>query len=175
MFALQRRWVQFRHPRKSWRWRRARYWGTSRGNDRWVFGTKRDCTLLKFSWTKIKRHVLVQRLASWDDPALECYWDERMKRATRLVLSTRQRYLAEKQDGKCPHCGDHLLNQEGLETHHVVQRKDGGTHAWSNLQLLHVPCHRATHHGGGTPAATEVTMHDSRSDGPSNHRIATTA
>ena len=150
LFDLQVQWTRRRHSGKSWSWRQSQYWGNYWRNDRWVFGKSGDCFMRKFSWTHIKRHVLVQRFASWDDPALERYWDERMNRSLRLTLNTRQRYLAERQDGKCPRCGDHLLNQEGLEIHHVVQRKDGGTDNWSNLQLLHLPCHRAIH-GGAQP------------------------
>lgn len=35
--------------------------------------------------------------------------------------------LVEKQKGICPVCGQHLLNSETLEIHHVIPRIKGGT------------------------------------------------
>jgi RNA-directed DNA polymerase len=79
LFTLQQRWVNWQHPNKNWRWKRARYWGNYRRGDRWVFG-KPDFYMLCFSWFPIKRHVLVRRHASWDDPELEVYWEQRRMR-----------------------------------------------------------------------------------------------
>ena len=80
LFALQQRWVNRQHPNKGWRWRRRCYWGNYRRGNQWVFG-KPDFYMLHFSWFHIKRHTLVRRFASWDDPELEEYWDGRQQRA----------------------------------------------------------------------------------------------
>jgi RNA-directed DNA polymerase len=79
LFALQQRWVNWQHPNKNWRWKRTQYWGNYRRGNRWVFG-KPDFYMLRFSWFPVKRHVLVRRNASWDDPELEEYWEQRQKR-----------------------------------------------------------------------------------------------
>src|SRR5262249_31379734 len=84
LFKLQRRWVKRSHPTKPWKWRMRRYWGECKyrkGTDRWVFQSF-GVHMLKHAWTPIKRHTLVRRFASWDDPDLERYWDARMKRET---------------------------------------------------------------------------------------------
>lgn len=85
LFALQQRWVNWQHPNKNWRWKRTRYWGNYRRGNQWVFG-KPDFYMHRFSWFTIKRHVLVKRDASWDDPKLAEYWEKRQAR-TRLKPS----------------------------------------------------------------------------------------
>ena len=80
LFALQRSWVNWQHPTKSWSWKRERYWGKYRRGDTWVFG-KPDFFMLRFRWFPIKRHIMVRRFASWDDPELDEYWDQRKRRA----------------------------------------------------------------------------------------------
>ena len=65
------------HPNKSRRWVTARYFGAFNParRDRWVFGDRDSGRyLLKFAWTTIVRHQLVQGAASPDDPALTDYW-----------------------------------------------------------------------------------------------------
>jgi len=80
LFTLQQRWVNWQHPTKSWTWKRERYWGNYRRGAAWVFG-KPDFFMLRFSWFPIRRHIMVRRFASWDDPELEAYWDQRKQRA----------------------------------------------------------------------------------------------
>jgi len=143
LFLRQKKWVGKKHPQKSWRWQR-RYWGQYRNNDMWVFGQPDFC-MYKFCWTPIKRHTLVRRFASWDDPELEEYWDARMKRETSDSLSKFQRQIAKQQEWVCPLCGDYLNNGEELHEHHVVPQKEGGSNHPSNLQLRHLYCHQAAH------------------------------
>jgi len=80
LFNLQKQWVNRQHPTKSWAWKRVRYWGRYRRRDVWVFG-KPDFFMLRFGWFSIQRHIMVRRFASWDDPELEEYWDQRKRRA----------------------------------------------------------------------------------------------
>ncbi len=80
LFTLQQRWVNWQHPTKSWTWKRDRYWGNYRRGAAWVFG-KPDFFMFRFSWFPIRRHIMVRRFASWDDPELETYWDQRKHRA----------------------------------------------------------------------------------------------
>jgi len=143
-FTIQRAWVKRQHPSKGWRWRKRRYWGNHRKKDRWVFGNK-DLYLLKFSWTPIKRHTMVRRFASWDDPDLQGYWDERKVREIEAMLTAFKRKVAKQQGYVCPVCKDHLANGEDIHEHHLLPRSEGGGNDPANLQLVHHYCHQAAH------------------------------
>ncbi len=150
MFFRSKRHAKRMHPKKMWGWISARYWRQRKtgSSDRWVFGPPdRDADfLLKFSWTKIVRHVLVQGRASPDDARLRDYWDKRRKRRNQ-ELPRRQQRLADRQDGLCPHCRTSLHNGEELHRHHVVRRRDRGTDEDGNLRLVHLYCHQQIHAG----------------------------
>jgi len=143
-FRCQRRWVARQHPTKSWGWRKRRYWGNHRDKDMWVFGNK-DLYMLKFSWTLIKRHTMVRRDASWDDPELETYWNERKIREIEAMLNAFKRRIAKQQGYVCPVCKDHLANDEELHEHHLIQRSEGGGDDTANVRLVHYYCHQAAH------------------------------
>jgi len=143
LFKLQKRWTRRQHPNKGWEWRK-RYWQNVKGEAKWVF-TDGEVHMLKFSWTPIQRHVVVQRFASWDDPELENYWNERKQKAVESMLTKFQQKIAKQQGYVCPICGDSLDNGEEVHEHHVVQRKDGGGNHPGNLRLVHLYCHQAIH------------------------------
>ena len=145
MYTRAQRYMKRRHPRKSGWWRTEKYWGRTLGRqDRWVFQDKeRHGTLRKFAWTKIVRHRLVPTTYSPDDPTLQDYW--RQRRAKPQVTAFRRRQLAQRQQGLCPVCHQHLENGEGLHIHHVVPKKHGGTDDLANLRLVHHNCHRQIH------------------------------
>jgi RNA-directed DNA polymerase len=103
----------------------------------------RGASLRKFSWVKIKRHVMVTKDYSPDDPTLQDYWQQR--RAKTLSTDARYRKLLKQQAGICPVCHQHLENGEELHAHHVIPKKLGGTDALDNLRLLHLYCHRQIH------------------------------
>jgi len=144
------RYVQRTHPTKSKEWRRQRYWGRLNpdSKDRWVFGdtrpnkkTGRHHHLLRFSWFKIERHIMVKGTSSPDDASLREYWWER-RRINIRCLSSSDVDLANDQDWLCPICGQELLNGEPLERHHKTARSEGGSDARSNRVLLHQYCHQ---------------------------------
>jgi RNA-directed DNA polymerase len=122
MFSRAYRYAKFRHPKKSWAWRRRRYWGQlhSQRDDRWVFGDPQTGTyLLKFGWFPVRRHVLVRGTASPDDPHLRAYW--RQRAATQAAGHTaRTQRLARRQHQVCPVCNETLFNgeHEHLLDHH---------------------------------------------------------
>ncbi|XZO02575.1 MAG: reverse transcriptase N-terminal domain-containing protein [Microcoleus sp.] len=101
---------------------------------------------------RIERHVKVKGTASPDDPELTKYWQDRMTRygKTYWEKGTKLYKVATNQNWSCPICGDHLLNGEKLHTHHIVQRKNGGTDNEENLIHLHQACHRHVHSKGDT-------------------------
>jgi RNA-directed DNA polymerase len=145
MYVRAKRYMKKRHPSKSGQWRTEKYWGQPRGRHaRWVFQDKsRHATLRKFAWTKIVRHRLVRSTYSPDDPTLQEYW--RQRRAKPHVTTSRQRLLAQRQQGQCPICHQHLDNGEALHIHHVMSLKHGGKEDLANLRLVHHMCHRQIH------------------------------
>jgi RNA-directed DNA polymerase len=147
MFDRCVRYVRSNHRRKGWRWCRSKYWGAlnPERTDRWVFGDKSTgAYLLKLSWTPIKRHVLVKGASSPDDPALRGYWIRRERRKIE-ELPPRLIGLAHSQRGRCTHCGASLFNGEALHRHHLHPKGQGGTDQQSNLQLVHLYCHKQIH------------------------------
>jgi RNA-directed DNA polymerase len=165
MWTLTWKWARHSHPNKGRRWVAARYFGMFNPSrqDRWVFGDKNTGIYLrKHSWTKIRRHVTVAGLACPDDPGLAGYWRyRRAKSATPLDSTTA--YLLGRQRGRCPHCGDPLIDPRHLPTSPqewenwwlgVTHRKIGhaastasqqpGT-ANATLTLIHASCNRAAH------------------------------
>ena len=104
----------WRHQNKPKRWIVGRYFGKFNKfrNDRWVFGDRDSgAYLVKFSWTGIGRHVLVKGAASPDDPALAGVLGQTAKKVKPPLDSYTLRLLT-RQDGRCPLCGDHLLNAD---------------------------------------------------------------
>ena len=53
--------------------------------------------------------------------------------------------LESSQYGVCPICNEELFNGENLHRHHIIPKKDGGKFVFSNLSLLHLPCHYKIH------------------------------
>ena len=143
-FELQRRWVGRKHPNKSWKWMRQRYWGNYHKGEQWCFG-RQDLHLLMFSWFPIERHTLVRRFASWDDPDLQGYWDERKIRELERKLTVFKRKVAKQQGYVCPVCKDHLANDEELHQHHLKPKGEGGKDDLANYVLVHYYCHQAAH------------------------------
>ncbi|MEV0831526.1 hypothetical protein [Nonomuraea rubra] len=83
-----------------------------------VFGARdrldrsgRPFYLVKFCWTDIVRHQVVTGRASPDDPDLIDYWISRRRRVTPPLDSYNIRLL-DRQKGRCPLCGDHLLTAD---------------------------------------------------------------
>jgi RNA-directed DNA polymerase len=115
LWHLTYRWARHSHPNKSKSWVVNRYFDkfNKARQDRWVFGDRATGTYLtKFSWTQIVRHVLVKGGASPDDPALVEYWTERRHKRKPPLLGRRSLGLYLAQGGRCPNCGNRLLDAE---------------------------------------------------------------
>jgi RNA-directed DNA polymerase len=144
MFQRELRYGMRQHPHKGVRWIERRYFGQYHPTraDRWVFGDKETGTYLwKLASMTVVRHTLVAYRASPDDPALAAYWEARAKQGLRTLLPSRQK-IAARQHGKCPVCGEALVNGEELQTHHVQPRQAQGTEAYDNLRLVHLYYHQ---------------------------------
>lgn len=94
VWKLAYKWATRAHPNKPRQWVTARYFGefNKSRRDQWVFGDRHSgAYLLKFAWTRIVRHHMVQGAASPDDPALATYWAERRRtNAHRSARRTRR-------------------------------------------------------------------------------------
>jgi RNA-directed DNA polymerase len=148
MFIRQVRYVKRTHPQKPRYWTQRQYWGRLNldRNDPWVFGNKdTGAYLLKFSWFKIERHILVKGRSSPDDPSLRDYWKQREQRKSKS-LAPRKLKIARRQGFTCPNCGESLFNGEPLHIHHLEPKKQGGGDQIGNLRLLHQYCHQQIHH-----------------------------
>ena len=171
MWWLTFRWARHTHPNKSKKWIARRYFGRFNKfrNDRWVFGARDHVVndrgdvayLVKFSWTAIVRHQLVAGGASPDDPDLVDYWAARRRKVKPPLDSYNLRLLA-KQDGRCPLCGDHLLDPDqppqsphewerwwlgvvrrAIAADYLTHHGRGGTPDGNRTRLVHTSCHRS--------------------------------
>lgn len=148
------RWANRRHPNKSKKWVRNRYYSRF-GGDNWTFMCKgtdrkgRDKTHIRYniSSTPIVRHIKVKGNASPDDPSLREYWQKRATNYGKKYWAKGSKYeaVAKLQNWKCPICGDSLFNGEPIETHHIVPVAEDGTDDEENLKHLHKACHKQVH------------------------------
>lgn len=147
------RWGMRRHSR----WTRGKvfqhYWTHTSG--RWEFEAKTrnrwdeemQLRLYTLADTKIVRHKKVMGKYNPYDPVWEVY-GERLKRnrMVQTVWSGQRLELWMIQNGKCAHCGTDMDHEDsGLDNHHIVPVRWGGTDSLSNRVLLHPWCHRRIH------------------------------
>jgi RNA-directed DNA polymerase len=135
-----------------------------RMNDKWVFGDRDTGVYLRrHSWTGIRRHVMVKGRASPDDPDLAGYWENRYRRKKHgLALDTGTLSLLTRQENRCPHCRDPLIDvahlpasPEGWEqwwlsvTRRAAPRAPSAARAQppeentARPTLMHMTCHRS--------------------------------
>lgn len=155
------RWARRRHRNKSRRWVKAKYFGTSGGNN-WVFfgevnrkqGETQRVWLTLAERTPIRRHVKIQGEANPYDPNWEVYFEERLGVKMMHNLRNRRtlRYLWMEQQGLCPVCNQKITKLTGWHNHHIVWRAFGGSDRTENRVLLHPNCHRQVHSQGLTVA-----------------------
>ncbi|NEO57062.1 MAG: group II intron reverse transcriptase/maturase [Okeania sp. SIO3B5] len=148
------RWCCRRHPNKSTKWVKDKYFGSYKRNH-WTFmcygegrgGKEKQYVLYNIASTPIVRHVKVKGAASPDDPSLREYWQERSLKIGKQKWAKGSKYerVAKMQEHKCPICGDSLYNGEEIETHHIIPVKDGGSDDTENLIHLHRACHKQVH------------------------------
>lgn len=90
------RWCLRRHPKKSYRWIKAKYFTRHKGQD-WQFyadvvtdgGERIREFLVNPSDTQIQRHIKVRAEASPDNPSFREYWEQRAERKHRTAKSGR--------------------------------------------------------------------------------------
>lgn len=129
VFRCLWRWALRRHPHRSKRWIRRKYFG-SRQNDHWVFqgyciredGTVHLNQLEKAARIPIRRHIKIRGQANPYDPAWETYFERRIAQSMQANLKGKRQllYLWNRQAGICPVCGQKITKETGWHSHHTV-------------------------------------------------------
>ena len=150
-------WAKRRHPHKSARWIKKKYFLSTKHSN-WVFygertgkdGKTERCRLRKAAHKPIQRHIKVKGLANPYDPQWEPYFEKRLD--TKMVNHWQGRQdllrLWLSQNGICPNCHQKITKQTGWHSHHIVWQTHGGIDGFSNRVLLHPNCHRQVHSQG---------------------------
>jgi RNA-directed DNA polymerase len=154
IFSSLWKWARRRHPNKSPRWVKPKYFA-QRGSRDWSFfgetcddeGQTNKVWLYYAKSTPIKRHVKVKGEANPYDPTFETYFEEREGahmletfRGTRTL-----RYLWYEQGGLCALCNTKITRITGWRLHYCVSRVMGGSAGATNRVLLHPECHDRVH------------------------------
>ena len=137
VFLKIRKHLRQLHPKKSWKWIRERYFKKPHhgGNDRWILTCPlTNIQLLKMSWIKIERHVMVAYKNSPDDPSLKEYWKKRDRKVFNSENTLDRMKLAKKQGYRCAMCKYTLQNGEKV----TVRNLEVST--GKAVKLVHVPC-----------------------------------
>jgi RNA-directed DNA polymerase len=155
IFGSLWQWAKRRHPHKSLRWIKAKYFG-HRGERNWVFhgttngldGQPRLVQLFYASDVPIKRHIKVRGAANPYDPQWEGYFERRAdaKMVADLVGQRQLLRLWKEQRGLCLVCRQKITKETGWHSHHLQWRVNGGNDRMENRVLLHPNCHRQVHH-----------------------------
>lgn len=148
------RWAKRRHPTKSARWIRDKYW-TSVGDRSQVFaapvetpeGSKELKTLYQLAGTAIVRHRKIKGEYHPYDRQWEEYGETLRQKRMLKNMSYRKEWarLYADQRGLCALCGYEMDVDSGWHDHHIEYRMDGGSDALGNRVLLHPECHRQVH------------------------------
>ncbi|WP_236038578.1 group II intron reverse transcriptase [Ktedonobacter robiniae] len=133
-----------KHPKKSARWVKGKYWRTIEGNT-WTYATPEGPGQHVLRWhaaIPIQRHIKVKGKASPFDGNL-LYWAKRLKDhpLTKKTLGK----LLRKQQGKCRWCELYFREEDHIEIDHITPRSEGGGEELSNKCALHRHCHDQRH------------------------------
>jgi RNA-directed DNA polymerase len=157
IFQALWQWAKRRHPQKSKRWIKNKYFHTV-GGRQWVFqgeitgkdGRPQTIRLFHAASVPIKRHAKIKGQANPYDPAWEVYLEERLGVKMTDGLQGRRTLLRlwQEQRGICPVCGEKITKLTGWHNHHIVWRTKGGGNDIENRMLLHPNCHSQVHSRG---------------------------
>ena len=148
------KWARRRHPKKSGRWIKQKYFEQQKQNN-WVFfgescddeGIPRKVHLLFAGSTPIQRHIKVKGEATPYDPAYETYFEKREDDHMSATFRGTQklRFFWHSQRGICPLCNTRITRITGWRLHYCVPRVKGGSNGADNRVLLHPECHDRVH------------------------------
>lgn len=154
VFLALWRWAKRRHPTKSRRWVKNKYFPPTR-DQQWVFqGEVAEpeeapyrVRLFQASNMSIRRHVKIQGDANPYDPQWEPYFEQRIQAQMEATLRGKGMLLGlwREQNGICPVCQQRIDLDSGWQNHHIEWRVYGGQDHQANRVLLHPNCHRQVH------------------------------
>lgn len=138
------RWSSRRHPRKSKRWLKWKYYRKV-GRRNWMFSGSRY-QLFPIELVSIVRHGMILGEAIPYDPSFEEYFEYRDNYQWNLRNGTRRLSTVFKiQKGRCLVCRQPITIESQYDVHHIKPIVMGGQHTINNLALLHPNCHRLIH------------------------------
>ncbi|MDM8526137.1 group II intron reverse transcriptase/maturase [Desulfococcaceae bacterium HSG8] len=144
-----RRSVRRKHPRKSRKWVRSKYFRmTEQGRDWCFFGRKdgKEAYLFHAMKVPIRRHIKIKGEVNPYDLKWEEYLKERKHKMTSSNFRNKGMLeLWKEQDGKCPVCNQPITIEEGWHNHHIKWKVCGGSDVPANRILMHPNCHRQVH------------------------------
>jgi len=159
IFTVLWQWARRRHPKKSRKWIKEKYFRSENGNH-WVFfghvmrskGKVQDVRLFHASDVPIRRHTKIKGDANPYDPAWEPYFEARWGLRMAHHLKGRRQLLRlwKEQEGLCAVCHQRITQLTGWHSHHLVWRTHGGSDRAENRVLLHPNCHAQVHSQGLT-------------------------
>lgn len=154
IFQALWQWAKRRHPKKSRRWIKEKYFH-SIGDNNWVFcgqstnskGKAYTVRLLSAASVPIQRHSKIKGAANPYDPQWEVYFEERLGVQMEHNLKGRRSllHLWQEQNGICPVCHQKITSLTGWHSHHIIWRVLGGADGSENRVLLHPNCHQQVH------------------------------
>jgi len=155
IFQMVWRWCRHRHPKKSGKWIKKKYF--QRNDHRhWILtgtllnqkGQGRPIQLMAAAKVRIIRYVKIRSAVNPYDPQWELYLEARLGWQLTQTLTGRSRieYLWKDQEGRCRVCGQPLrIAEEDCQIHHRIWRSRGGPDTADNTELMHANCHRQIH------------------------------
>ena len=155
IFQMVWRWCRHRHPKKSRKWIKKKYFQRN-GHRHWILtgrllnqkGQGRPIQLMAAAKVRIIRYVKIRSAVNPYDPQWELYLEARLGWQLTQTLTGRSRieYLWKDQEGRCRVCGQPLrIAEEDCQIHHRIWRSRGGPDTADNTELMHANCHRQIH------------------------------
>jgi RNA-directed DNA polymerase len=142
------RWAKRRHPNKSAKWIRQRYFRTI-GHRQGGFAEAK-AQMLWYQDIPITRYPKVRGKSSPMNPALRAYWAPREQwRQKTLTIKQQRKSLLHTQDFRCGLCKVSFYDGDPIDDHHITPRHEGGDDRQENRMLVHRWCHHAHHQRHG--------------------------
>lgn len=147
MFQRSVRYCKRTHPNKSWSWMQQKYFGrfNAKRNSKWIFGDKESGKYLtRLSWTIARQYIPIQIQASPDNVMYKEYWNKRNS----IGITNNQLWnvadfkIAQKQKHICPVCENSLYNQEPIEKHRILIKRNSSLISPFNMIFVHSICYQ---------------------------------
>ena len=146
IYLLTSRWINRKHPQRTAKWLKNRYFTNWKLTDK-----DSNNTLAKISETPIRRHIKVRSDERVYSKESEGYWAKReyLKAKNSITEGIQMDRLFQKQEGKCAYCKGSItqadIQNSNTHKHHVEPRSEGGTWKDENIRLIHNLCHHELH------------------------------